>query len=115
MAGHRVFPATIVSFATLSSEIDLGQAWDYVHLLVPAMTSNSTAYVQASEQAGGTFRRIVNKDPASAAASVDFMILSSCTNRIIPVPGAAGHRYVKVETDVVLSFTAGFKIICGGY
>lgn len=107
-----VYDATIVSFATTSSEVNLSKGWPHVTLLVPAMASASAVHIQASESSGGTYRRIVNKDPASAAASVDFAIASGCTNRFVPVPVAAGMQYVKVETTAIVSFTADFKIVC---
>lgn len=105
-------PATISSFSTSSSEVNLGGSYHAVYLVVPTMTSNSTLYVQASDASGGTFRRVLQKDPASAAASVDFMVLSSTTNRIVQVP-LHGLQYVKVESEAVLSFSAGFKFVCG--
>lgn len=109
-----VFDATISSFATSSSEVDLSKGWAHVALVIPAMTSNSAGYVQASDSnaSGGTYRRLVQKDPASAVASVDFTVSSACTNRVVPVPGAAGMRYLKVETSAIVSFSAAYKIVC---
>jgi hypothetical protein len=109
-----VYSAPIASFATVSSEIDLSKGWHKVWLEVPTMTSNSTLYVQAAyanSATGGIYRRVVQKDAASAAASVDFQTQSSTTSRMIDIP-AQGLRYVKVESQNVLSFTANFNLIC---
>lgn len=109
---QTVYDATVVSFATSSSEVDLSKGWKRVWVEVPTMTSNATIHVQAANTTGGTYRRLVEKDPASAGASVDWSIVSACTGRFVPCEPAAGLRYVKVEANVVLSFTAGFKIVC---
>lgn len=108
---QTVYDGTIASFATSSSEINLGKGWNKVFLEVPAMTSNSTLHIQAANSTGGTFRRVVQKDPASAVASIDWAVQSTCTNRIIACDPAAGLQYVKVESANILSFTAAFKII----
>lgn len=76
------------------------------------MTSNSQVHIQAADVSSGTFGRIVQKDPASAAATVDFAIGSATTNRVVQIP-AQGLRYLKVETTAVVSFAAAFQIICG--
>jgi len=111
---QKVYDATIASFATSSSEVNLSKGWKRLWLEVPTMTSNSTMYLQAANAAaadGGVYRRIVHKDAASAAASVDFQTLSSCTGRMIEVLPAAGLQYFKVESQVVLSSTVTFKIV----
>ena len=111
-----VFDAPIASFATSSSGIDLGKGWNHVKVVIPTMTSNSTLHVQVGDgslgSTGGTYRRLLQHDPASASVSVDLQVLSSVTSRVMHVPGLAGAQFVKVEAVNVLSFTAGFKIIC---
>jgi hypothetical protein len=110
-----VFDATIASFATASSEVNLGKGWPIVKVVVPTMTSNSTWYVQVGDAlsaSGGIYRRVVQHDPASASVSVDKQVLSSVTYRCIPFQEAAGAQYLKVESQNILSFSAGFKIIC---
>lgn len=106
------FPCTIVSFATSSSEVDLGHAWKQVYLEVPTMTSNIQLHIQAAQTTGGTFRRI--KHPtinSSTSSSNDYAISSGCSNSIIPIP--SGFRYIKVEATGVVSFSASFTVICG--
>lgn len=107
-----VYPASIASFATSSAEVNLSKGWKRVWVEVPSMTSQATLHVQAAAASGGTYRRIVQKDPGSAGASVDFSIVSGCTNRMVECEPLAGLQYVKMESNVVLSFTAGFNFVC---
>lgn len=109
---HTVFDATISSFATSSAEVNLGKGFKNVWVEVPTMTSNSTLHVQVANASGGTYRRLVEKDPASAAASVDYQINSATTNRIVACPPAGGLRFLKMESVAVLSAAVAFKIIC---
>jgi len=109
---HTVFPATVASFATSSSEVDLGCSWGQVYLEIPTMTSNTQVHIQGASETGGTFRRV--KQPplnSSTVGTNDFAIHSSATNCLVPIP--SGLRFLKVETSAVVSFTAAFKIICG--
>lgn len=107
----KVYDATIASFATSSGEVNLGgQGWYRVFIEVPAMTSNTTAHIQASPTSGGTYRRVVQKDPGSAVASVDWAIQSTTTNRLVECAVAHGLPFLKVETANIISFTAAYKI-----
>lgn len=107
-----VFDATISSFATSSSEVNLSKGWPFVKVIVPAMTSNTTWHMQIAPETGGTFRRVLQHDPASASVSVDKQVLSSVTNRVVPWQELAGAQYVKVETANIISFSAAYKIVC---
>ncbi len=110
--GYGVYDAPIASFATSSSEVDLSKGWNHVKVAIPTMTSNSTLHVQVGDASGGVYRRVLQHDPASASVSVDMQILSSVTGRVYNCPQLTGVRYMKMEAVNVLSFTAGFKIIC---
>lgn len=111
MGYNAVFPATVTTGSTVSSEINVGEGWQAMYLVVPSLTSNSQVHIQGADVTGGTFRRIVQKDAASALATVDFAIGSATTNRIIPIP-VTGLRFLKVETTAIMSSAALFQIIC---
>lgn len=104
---HTSFIGTIASAGTLSSEIDLGRSWAHQALVIPAR-SNTTLYIQCSEQTGGTFRRVYNS-ASRAGSETLFQVLSATTNAIVPIPG--GCRFIKVETQDALSDGMNFKII----
>jgi hypothetical protein len=109
MYGVSVFPVTIASAGTLSSEIDLGGRWDNTSLIIPTMASNSQIHFQAATTSGGTYRRVYDKTLGTPA---DFSVLSGVTSRIVSVP--VGFRYVKVETTATMDSGQSFEIICGG-
>lgn len=113
MAVHVVYDATIASFATTSSAIDLSASYNKNYLIVPTMTSGSEVRIQAAESMSGTYRNVHMFPVNSSTVAVNmFKIPSSVTNAVVEMP--AGLRFVKVEVTAVVSFSAGFKIICGG-
>jgi hypothetical protein len=115
--GHgvqRVFDATIASFATASSEIDLGRSFQVISVEVPAMTSNTASYIQCADTSGGTFRRMaVASVGTSTVAANDIAIASSATNKIVTIPLPIPARYIRIETSAIVSFTAAYKVVCG--
>ncbi len=113
MGVFTVFDATVASFATASSAIDLGQSHGQNYLIVPSMTSNSEVRLQASDTLSGTFRNVYHPAINSSTVAVNmYKIPSSVTNAIVEIP--SGLRYLKVETTAVVSFSAAFRVICGG-
>lgn len=108
-----VYDATIASFATTSSAIDLGQSHGRNYLVVPTMTSASEVRIQAAESMAGTYRNVYQFPVNSSTVAVNmFKINSGTSNAIVEMP--ASLRFVKVETTAIVSFSAAFKIICGG-
>lgn len=109
---YVVHDATVSSFATSSdSEVDLGRAWHSVYLEIPTMISNAQLYIQVASDSGGDFRRVYHPSLNSSTVGTNvFAIVSATTNAVVPIP--AGAQFLKVETNVVISFTAAFKIIC---
>lgn len=106
-----VFTASLTSGATLSDEVDIGQSWGKVYLQIPTMASGSL-YVHASPETGGTFTRVVEEKFNTATAHADFVINSSVTQRIVPIP-VHGCRFLKIEnTSGATDVTTTFKIIC---
>lgn len=113
--GQTFYMATMASGATLTSEVDLGTAWENVYLRVPTMTSNTQLHIQASTRLtadGGIYRRICHPSLNSSTVTTnDFAIASSATNRIIPIPN--GFRYMKVESTATVDNGAVFRILVG--
>jgi len=110
----KVFTVTMASGGTLSSEANLGQAWDCAYLEIASMNSNAQHHIQAAVSAGGTYRRVTVVPvtmSTQAAALVVWNVHSSCSNHIVPLP--RGLQFVKVETDVTVDNGQTYKIICG--
>lgn len=107
------FTSDLSSGVTLGSAIDLGgRSWEKVYLKIPTMAS-SDIFIQASETATSTFKRVCVDNANTSTAQIDFKIPSAVSNRIVPIP--AYLPFIKVElssgcTDV----TTSFKIIVGG-
>ncbi len=109
---NTYYSVSITSGVTLSSAIDLGQAWNHVYLQVPTMASGDL-YIKGSPAVGGTFYRVCKDAGNTATVHVDFKIGSATSQRIVPIP-TGGCRFVKVEnssgcTDIVTTF----NFICG--
>lgn len=113
--GHGAISVYTVSFTsntTLSAERDLGRNFEKVYLGIPTMATNAQIHIQASDQSGGTYRRICHPAINSTTVSTpnDFAIASAATGRLVPIPN--GFRYYKIETTMPVSdgFGGGFKI-----
>lgn len=115
--GHgvqRVYNATIASFATSSSEVDLGRSFQVIAIEVPTMTSNTAVCIQCADTSGGTFRRVAFASVGtSTVAANDVTIASAATNKVVVIPQPIPGRFVKVETTAIVSFSAAFKVVCG--
>lgn len=111
---YRVFPSTMTSGGTLSTEVFVGRSWGSIFLEVPSMNSNSQIHVQAAYTAsssGGTYRRITHPMVNSSTVGTnDFAITSSVTSRMVPIPN--GFQYYKVETTATVDNGGVFNIIC---
>lgn len=109
---NTYFSVSITSGVTLSSMVDLGQAFKNVYLQVPTMASGDL-YIKASPSSDGTFSRVCEVKYNTSTVHQDFKIGSATSLRIVPIP-TGGCRFVKVEsssgcTDV----TTTFNFICG--
>jgi hypothetical protein len=113
MRGQTTYSTTIVSFATQSSAVDLGQNWDSAYLVVQSMTSNSQIHLRASDSLSGTYRRVQYASIATSSVQAnDWALSSASTSAIVPIP--QGLRYIKVETTAVLSASQAFTILVSG-
>jgi hypothetical protein len=107
------FTSALASGVTAGSAIDLGaRGWEKIYLKIPSMAS-SDIYIQSSETVDGTFKRVCVDNANTSTAQIDFVIKSSVSNRIVPIPSYL--PCIKIElssgcTDVVTTF----KIIVGG-
>lgn len=107
---QAVYSVQIASFGTSTSAITMGRSWKFVYLEVPTMTSASALFIQGSSD-GIAYRRIYHPViNTSSVQSNTFVIGSGVSQRMVPIPN--GMPFMKVESEVVLSFTAAFKVIC---
>ena len=103
-----VIPVTMTSGALSSTVAQAPILYERAYLQVPTMASGSL-YIMAAVASGSTFFRVTDREPNQAT---DFVINSSVTNRIVPIP--EGFEYYKVEsssgaTDVVSTLKFIFK------
>lgn len=106
------FTISMASGGTLTSALDLQGNWTNVYLQIPPIT-NTVFAIKASDSATGTFARV--KHPAinsSTLTANDYLIASTATNCVVPIP--VGLRFVKVETEIAVADGATFKVLCGG-
>lgn len=98
----KVFAVTMTSGATFSNSADLGTSFNRMYLQIPTMASGSL-HVNGSVD-NSNFFRIMRDQGNTTTVHSTFVIDSSVTQRIVPIPG--GIRYMRVEstsgcTDVV--------------
>jgi hypothetical protein len=109
-----IFPATMASAGTLTSEVNLSRAWGRVYLEIPSMTSNTQIHIQGaytSTSGGGTYRRIYFDTLNSSTVGTNvYAIASAVTNAIVPIP--PGIQFVKVETTATVNDGCTFRLIC---
>ncbi len=112
--GNAVYTVSVVSGATLSSALDLGQNWDYAWLAVQSMVSNSQLYIQASDSLAGTYRRVLHPilNTATIAAPPTFTVASAVTTAMIPIPN--GLRFIKIEQTATADSGQSYKVLVGG-
>lgn len=109
-----VFTTAVLSGATQSSAIDLGQSWQTAYLVIQSMTSNSQLHLKASDAIDGTYRRVYQalQNTNTVAAPASFSIASALTNAIVPLP--QGLRFVRVEQTATADSGQTYKIIVSG-
>jgi len=116
MAYKRSMPyvATMTSGLTLTSEVDLDQAFDHVLLGIPTMASGTDVRVQVAGESGGTYRNIYlspQTGGADAQTAVVYNIDSGITQAYIPVP-VQGCQHMKVELTTAMTATSvEFEIV----
>lgn len=108
----KQFSVSIASNTTLTSQVDLGKAYDKVVLEIPTMPSGCDIFLQGASSDGGTFRRIYNagSNPDTTPLAVQFD--SSITNCFVETP--AFCRYMKVELSAsgMSDNSATFNFVC---
>lgn len=112
--GHglvTVYSGTVASGATLSSEIKLKRNFEKVYLEITSIVSNSQHWIQAAEKEGGTFVRICHPvvNTSTIAANNDFVIHSSVTNRLLPLPN--GFVSYKIERSATADDGQAYVIV----
>lgn len=107
-----IYVATVASGATSSAEIALRAGYQTCFLAIQSMTSNSQLHLQAAATSGGTYRRVTHPPINSSTVALnDFTVLSSVTNRIVPIP--AGLHFIKIEQTATADSGQSYTLICG--
>ena len=104
-----VFQTTIASAATLSSELDLGRAWNRVY--IDPTGANSEVRMQAAATSGGTYRQVYHPPINSSTVGNNiFKIPSATSGGITEIPG--GFRFIKIEATAAVTNGNTFNLIC---
>lgn len=106
---YKVYPVTIASGATLSSEIDLGMA--FARIYIDPTGAASEVRFQAAATSGGTYRQVYlpNVNTSTVGTNI-WKVASAVSGGIIEAP--AGLRYIKVETTAAVANGVSLKLIC---
>lgn len=115
IGAHSVFDVTLSSANTYSSFVDLGGAWQSVYLKIPTMTSGADFYLRVSPTpsaaTGGGFRVMHPPVNTEEVQVQTFVIASSVTNRVVPIP--TGFRHIAIEVSSAPVTSVVFQVICG--
>lgn len=106
------FTGSMASGVSITGEIDLQKSWNKLSLVVPSMASGSDVYLLASEESGGTYRRVFHQPTNTSATVSAFFVTSGVTNCVVPLSNV-NVRYLKVQVSTATTDTPyTFKVIC---
>lgn len=98
------FAVTMSSNTTLTSEVNLTQAYDTVLLGIPTMASGTDVLIQVANTSGGTYRNLYHEPVVDSTTPTKIQINSSVTQAYIPLK--CGAQYVKVELSTAMTATS---------
>jgi len=89
---------TVATNATHSAEVDLGNDWDFLDIIIPSLTS-CTLKLQAAQTTGGTFQDLGSgvTTPTTIGSYSDVWTLG-------------GYRYVKVVSSASQGANETFQL-----
>lgn len=106
----KPFTITMPTGTTLTSALDLSGSFGKLLLGIPTMTSGTDIFIQASDSASGTFRRIYYPGYVDTATPAVLQLNSSITNCYLPVD--ANAQFLKIEFTTAASDSSHtFKIL----
>ncbi len=105
------FTASMASGETLTTYVDLTQAYDRVLLGIPTMASGTDVLVQVAGTSGGTYRNLYHEPIVSSTTPTKVQIDSSVTQAFVPLE-ILGAEYIKIELSTAMTATsAQFEIV----
>ena len=106
-----VYPTTIASAASLSSEIVLTRAFGTVYLECGTMASGGNYFIQAATTSGGTYSRVFNLAINSSTVGINvFQIHTAASMGFVPIPN--GLPFIKIESTNSIANGHSFNIVC---
>lgn len=111
-SAHQRIPITFATGESVSPVINVAGA-NHVHVEFPtfsvyAGTATLNAYLQASNKADGTFRRVMDQGIYSAGAGVaDWEVPAFTGNRTVVCWPAPMFNFVKIELSAVTTAAMG--------
>jgi hypothetical protein len=122
---YVVFPISVASGATRTSEVNLGRSWKQLYLDVPTFPSQTTLYLVAAAFSGGPYRRLYGIGSYTATVQgTEFSIQSTCSNAILKLESfkndtafSTGNislpfKYIQIETQTSIDDGVSFNLIC---
>lgn len=102
--------ASISASGTVSSEVDLGRAYETLLVVVPAVSASSQISVQVAEKSGGTFQDLYVTDPADGG---DNQVISAAgTGAFTWQVPLGGFEFIKIKASVTATGDEAFRV-CG--
>lgn len=99
----RWMDCTIAISGTVSAEVDLGDLYDELVILVPTIDSAQLT-IQGAENSGGTFYDIYTTDPADGGNNK--LISASGTHLLCWIIPIAGFEFIKITASAAQTTAA---------
>jgi hypothetical protein len=114
---HSTISATIAASASLSAAIPI-LGFDKIGIEIPTTTAfvsaAPTVYIQvAVTSTTSSFKRmqLVNESANTAASAVDWQVLTTSGNRIVPCNQVAGYAWLRIESSISATAAAGAAFV----
>lgn len=107
-----------MSSGTSTASFNLGQAWEYVNVIIPTFTSQTRLNFEISDSAAGTYYAMF-QPPQNATTTVSlwpFQTPATATSSgfAMPLP-FFGTQYLRVRTvDSAPTAAVNIKVLCSG-
>jgi hypothetical protein len=117
--GHQVISATIAKSASVTTAIPI-LGFNQIAIELPGTTNlvstTPDIFVQVCNTSTGTFRRVgvISGGTATAVTAVDWCIPGTTGNRIYTCQEVIGYKYLKIESSVSATATAGWAVVVHG-
>lgn len=107
--GFASFTASMPSGESLTSAIQLGNAWTNVYALIPSFSTNATVEIFGSND-GVLYNRVMHPSINSSTVTTNPYLISAAVTGWVKIP--AEFPYIKLHATAAVNNGATFKVIC---